>query len=216
MVRALLDGRKTQTRRILKATEDGFEAPKIQRGDRLWVRENWRVGAWDIKPGGGIAVDYIADSHARKEWLGGSGIPDEQFSRLVKQSQADASKAGRPTDFANQFCWKVGESPCRQRPSIHMPRWASRLTLEVTDVRVERLQDITDAGALAEGIEAVKNPFEGYRDYLNPEMDEGIAPRHSFQTLWDSINGPDAWYQNPWLAAYTFTVHRNNIDEVSA
>jgi hypothetical protein len=83
------------------------------------------------------------------------------------------------------------------RPSIHMPRWASRLTLEVTGVKVERLREISEKDALAEGIEP------------------GIWPRSEFVAIWDSIHGmtgPNAWGANPWVYALTFKVHKCNID----
>lgn len=87
------------------------------------------------------------------------------------------------------------------KPSIFMPRTASRITLTVTDVRVERLQDISRGDAMDEGC-----PF--------PNMANGPDPRHWYSELWNSINGDGAWEKNPWVAAYSFTVHLGNIDEV--
>ncbi len=78
------------------------------------------------------------------------------------------------------------------RPSIHMPRWASRITLDITAVRIERLQDISDEDACAEGIECMAgDPECGYRNYLDKTgQDWTLSPRESFQSLWESINGP--------------------------
>ena len=73
------------------------------------------------------------------------------------------------------------------KPSIHMPRWASRITLEITGVRVERLQDISEADAIAEGIEAL------------PMKTRQATPRLDYQALWESINGPESWDENPWV-----------------
>lgn len=227
MVRALLDGRKTQTRRILKkpgwAQDKGWPEsimnemdldgrlvwydkdtgcaaalPLAKPSDRLWVRENWRVGAW-LHHERAIAVDYPADDFARKEWLDVADL--NQHTRLVEQSRADAEKAGLIKSGAEfEYRWSPGDSPCRTRPSIHMPRWASRLTLNVTDVRVERLQIISRGDAMQEGCP-------------HPNMQDGPNPVDWFRGVWSDINGPGAWDQNPWVVAYTFTVKKRNIDQ---
>ena len=92
----------------------------------------------------------------------------------------------------------------RLRPGMFMPRWASRLTLTVTDVRVKRLQDISETDAKAEG--AMLEYGEG----------ANIGHRRAFELVWKHINGPGAWEANPWFAAYTFTVERRNIDLAKA
>lgn len=90
----------------------------------------------------------------------------------------------------------------RLRPSIHMPRRAARLTLVVTEIKVERLQDISEADARAEGVEPILAPPDG-----------GSAPYiEGFRSLWDSINGLNAWDKNPWVAAVRFVPHLRNID----
>lgn len=232
MVRALFDGSKTQTRRIMKPqpapsvkrawdNRDGtwsieqpvlnelfprpdFIPPKTKVGCRLWVRENWRVGAW-LHHERAIAVDYPADDFARKEWLDVADL--DQHTRLVEQSRADAEKAGLIKSGAEfEYRWSPGDSPCRTRPSIHMPRWASRLTLTVTDVRVERLQDISKEDALAEGVHPDLCPDEPRKVFADN------MPAHLFGMLWESINGVGSWDQNPWVVAYTFTVMKRNID----
>src|SRR5690606_34593004 len=117
----------------------------------------------------------------------------------------------------------------KTRVSIFMPRWASRLTLTVTDVRVERLQDCSEEDAIAEGVETdLWDMAPVARDYSRPDghfvgWDIGILPpntsvdadrvgRESYRTLWDSINGAGAWEANPWVVAVTFTVEQRNID----
>ena len=191
MVNAILDGRKTQTRRIVKPTKDrngsGCQlapceiagevnggdyalCPYGQPGDRLWVRENFLylmhgdVTAGDIK--------YCASIDSR--------------------SAAGSKNPG--------YWW-------RKRPSIHMPRWASRITLEIVSVRVERLQDISEADAMAEGIEPPENGT--YRDYgVKLEDNEGYdyckTVVDSYRTLWQQINGPDSWDANPWVWVVEF------------
>jgi hypothetical protein len=179
MVRALLDGRKTQTRRILRPPygtleyrPDGTWRPictKFFPGDRLYVREAFSYEAMDIDRNGFMPPWYWAD--------------------------------GNPTsgDFT------------RPKPSIHMPRWASRLTLTVTDVRVQRLKDISETDAEAEGV----NPC--LCGHQCPDGEHGgccamYDPVEAYRSLWNSLHGPDAWDANPWVCAVTFTVRRGNID----
>ena len=90
------------------------------------------------------------------------------------------------------------------RYPIHMPRWASRLTLTVTDVRVQRVQEISEDDARSEGFGSLITTV----DKLGPS----ITARDGFREIWNSIHGPGAWDANPWVAAISFTVHRCNID----
>ena len=179
MVRAILDGRKTQTRRKMKpakakrpkrwliddAAVNGLVCPYGQPGDMLWVREAWRVHkSYDVlnaarvygAMGGDVAycVDYLATP--------------------------------RNEDF-----WGRG------RPSIHMPRWASRITLRITDVRVERLQAISEDDARAEGC-----PYPP--EWAGRFMDRDETAKTWFKSIWNTINGPGAWDANPWVWAISF------------
>jgi hypothetical protein len=225
MVRAMLEGRKTMTRRVVKLRNDAdvvvtngrvwkparvdydgyVDCPYGRPGDRLWVRENWRVGAWNENDGT-VAIDYLADSWSRREWLNIKNDPDgEKFNRLWIQSTDDAEKVyGRIEDFS----WEPGNSPCRVRPSIHMPREFARIVLEITDARVERLQDISETDAKAEGVEHVV-VGSGWRRYCDPDSEEaGVPPcadaRSSFASLWAHINGEKSWRENPWVWAISF------------
>lgn len=195
MVRALLEGRKTQTRRVLKVqppescTFAGFysvpltgafqcrlqgnETLHTQKigyapGDRLWVRETWaKVG------------DEQDDIHA---------CPDMRIPAYYRADMVDPERQ-------------------RWRPSIFMPRWASRLTLAVTDVRVQRLQDISEDDARAEGVEP----------YTPTCPDDDTPAADAFMDLWDSLNADRApWDSNPWICAVSFVVHKCNIDHVGA
>lgn len=227
MVRAILEGRKTMTRRVVKggrflyssspdgeiACENGvacfyidddhyryIKCPCGQPGDRLWVREAWRVGAWD-ESDGCIAIDYMADGFYRKY----VDVPDPvYFDKLWIQSANDAEKALGKRD---RYEWGHGESPCRIRPSIFMPRWASRITLEIMSVRVERLQDISEDDAEEEGVEiAGFDQLFGcpyHKNYLGGEPFYcGLT--ESFKSLWESINGPGSWEANPWVWVIEF------------
>jgi hypothetical protein len=118
------------------------------------------------------------------------------------------------------------------RPSIHMPKRASRLTLIVTGYRIERLHDIDEAGAIAEGVEEVSAkwppneaddfegaPYPSYADYgpnANGCFAGPGAARLSYMKLWNAINGPDAWAANPWVEVTSYTPHLCNIDRMAA
>ena len=208
MVRALLDGRKTQTRRVLKplprrtiffdpqkAGADQFQEPHYATGDRLWVRE-----AFTTCEKHKFMIAYRADGECGAWCWDGDGKPIFIHHGHV----LEASPRGQ---------WGFARYGGRWRSPIHMPRWASRLTLTVTDARVQRLQEISEADAAAEGCEAT-----GWRPtYGNPDnagFEESIPAKDAFADLWNSLHGPGAWEANPWVAAYTFTVQRGNIDAI--
>lgn len=207
MVRAIFDGRKTQTRRVARLTSAGyvkepgghrrwhpgdpdarFACPCGAPGDRLWVRETW--GLYDTQPSdgpSGATVFYRATDENR---------------RVLRYQ-----------------LW---------RPSIHMPRWASRITLEVTGVRVERLQDITEEDAYSEGVDActtvktwlcVGRDGTTYEMFAEPDAETRaelhtwlpVAPvtyvtaRREFSRFWDTINSKRApWASNPLVWAVEF------------
>lgn len=210
MVRALLDGRKTQTRRVIKPQPPDevvrhcwYDAPvygftkdhdvtgdwhKVRllgyKGDSLLVREAWRTQeAFDD-----LSPKQIMDEF-EEEW-GAPSIPTFY-------------EADHKCDDHSIELWQQSQ-PGRLRASMHMPRCASRLTLIVTDVRVQRLQEISEEDALAEGIERIRYPEPG----------EWGWPQRKYAELWNSINGAGAWEKNPWVAAYSFEVIKANIDEV--
>lgn len=172
MVRALLDGTKTQTRRIVKPRKDRdigcamapcelagevnggeYRNAYCQPGDRLWVRETFVKIDGQTQPW--IETDY------RATYNHGDRLGD---SLGIKK---------------------------RWTPAIHMPRAASRITLEVTGVRAERLQAVNRGDAMAEGC-----PF--------PNMAHGDDPRQWFRDMWQQINGPASWDANPWVWVVEF------------
>lgn len=214
MVRAMLDGRKTRTRRVLTPQPIGHVAaqPLISfnhgvaefslgpddrkpngdliwrrlpsEGDRFWVRETWAVGR---------IYDGVKPRHINPQ-----GIP--QFCG-VRYAATDE---------------RLG---IKDRPSIHMPRWASRITLTVTDMRVQRLQDLSEDDAIAEGLIAYRfdDPDGETRrrwhwlDDVERE-DAHYLARDAFAALWNSLNGDGAWEANPWVVETTFQLGRHNID----
>lgn len=170
-------------------------------GDLLWVRETWRIGAWDENCGE-ICVDYRADNFSRKEWL---QIPEsdavgnsEMFERFWYQSCDDATKAGIEPDENGQYDWDAGASPCRWRPSIHMPKVACRLWLKVKAVRVERVQEISGEDAIAEGWPRHLDPF--------PLVNAPDKAQQWFRRLWDSLNAKRgrSFESNPWTWVVEF------------
>lgn len=192
MIRALLDGRKTQTRRIIAnvsadnciplqkqtKTKDGIythvmDAPQYglcpfgQVGDRLWVRETWQ----------GPLVD---EEHFEDYRANADKFQTPEFCEYA------ADGGARP-----EFCDLDDNVRQGWRPSIHMPRWASRILLEIIAVRVERLNDISEKDAKAEGA-----PTElcliGEKHFLG------------FRTLWKSIYGEESWNANPWVWVIEF------------
>ena len=172
MVRAILGGNKTQTRRIVEEKFYGRavaaellakHCPYGQPGDRIWVRETYRVH--------GKATDVatlVYRASVRNSWT-------EQTHRV-------------PVEVCNK---PVSE---KWTPSIHMPRWASRILLEITDVRVERLHDMSEADAKAEG--ATPATYK-----ITPS--EAVY-RVGFGDIWRSIYGQDNWLSNPWVWVIEF------------
>lgn len=194
MVQAILSGRKTQTRRIIKLDhERGFQNPVVrgragevssvkfglshmlcplgQPGDQLWVRETWQ----------GPLVDY-----------------DEAYSMF---------KDPKPYQKVENCVYRADGGPCPEftdadddlrqgwRPSIHMPRWASRINLLITGVRVERLNDISQEDAKSEG--CCYGRGGGVPDLA-------VSPADHFPTLWESIYGIKSWAANPWVWVIEF------------
>ncbi|WP_282372967.1 hypothetical protein [Pseudomonas sp. PS02290] len=210
MVRAILEGRKTVTRREVKkrAALDclaaGFEpaflalpgnadmCPYGQPGERLWVRETWGVISHDFDEHGNM-VDWKPDrpASAIREMRFGQGY---YSGHVIYRADGEATWAGDDDGGGDdRSAWK---------PSIHMPRIASRILLEITAVRVERLQDITYEEAVAEGV---------HRDSacrMWTATDEGGACRKypvlAFRDLWSGINGAEAWDANPWVWVVEF------------
>jgi hypothetical protein len=210
MVRALLDGSKTQTRRIIKAdpgpywnpvvglynptviTNGGYEAPGPeifgasdetmgrkfpygQPGDRLWVRESWyQRGQWRLPA--------WPDADADDSYWSGDGC-------TIKFSATDE----KPVNEGRSWVW-------RHRPSIHMPRWASRILLEIVSVRVERLNEISEPDARAEGAKHYEPTNHlSHGGWSHDEWQVHETAKASFEKLWERINGASSWNANPWV-----------------
>ncbi|HHN8524161.1 MULTISPECIES: hypothetical protein [Klebsiella pneumoniae complex] len=236
MVRALLDGRKTQTRRIMKPQPEpcprgghwwpsnvfktmlhveeemqngkggwgglaGDACPFGDVGDRIWVRETWAtLGNED-----GCCVD----------WEGNLCKGDERSAARIYRASCEQ----RPGDYGlwsipDDAYWKPHTKEHKfegaWRPSIHMPRWASRILLEITDVRVERLNAINEHDAQAEGVAKLRGGF--WKHYQPGWTQHQLSARDSFVTLWKSIYGDESWNSNPWVWVIKF----KRIEELTA
>ena len=193
MVNALLAGRKTQTRRLMPHQETLKVAySPIVSGIRIFnYAGEEEISRPPHAPGDRLWV--------REAFIGPYAYEVNEYP---------------PRDWGNKPIWFPADGPVpdkfagqfwhRARPSIHMPRWASRITLTVTDVRVQRLQEISEADAVAEGVDAIT--------MVDVPRQAAMSRRSDFAAIWNSLHGPGAWDANPWVAAYTFEVHRCNID----
>ena len=207
MVRAILDGRKTQTRRPIKwkqtrfteigEREDGSKWPWSEDaehacdfwhpcpfgavGDRIWVRETWAEA--------------------------GASAPDLKLYRANYPEHVPSIYENVPP--AKEIHWT---------PSIHMPRWASRILLEITDVRVERLNAISEEDAQCEGVHtevwdqtvvarnyaAIDEFFQFWSEDMPHYVEMNQLYRSSFRSLWESIYGAENWQANPWVWVISF------------
>lgn len=188
MVQAILEGRKSQTRRIIKPQpigdqssglvfykkfhfegtnwqEEILKIAKFQMGDIMWVRETWQYS------------DDLNDPYLYKQKYQEEYLPEHH----------------------GEMKWK---------PSIFMPKDACRIFLKVTKVRIERLQDITEEDAKAEGVFYYGDETLDYMNYMhdNKHFDDWgvMTAKHSFETLWEKINSKESWKENPWVFVYDF------------
>lgn len=225
MVRAILDGRKTQTRRIMKNQPAGdypdtpalirsvdggfqwyghygessiFNCPFGAVGDRIWVRETWGVVSHELDEDGRI-----------QPWS-----PDRPATAIHEMPFGNGYYSGHAIYAADgEFTWgdDDGYEDGRScwKPSIHMPRAACRILLEVTGIRVERLNSISQEDAQAEGM-----ALTGWRPtYSDPDSGGDVwTPYDNFAQLWESIYGEESWKTNPWVLVIEFKVVPNVQD----
>lgn len=219
-VRAILDGRKTMTRRVVnpkykqdefgfnvctnketgeqwveKADEDGgdFEdgtrivlCPYGKVGDRLWVREEWKPGAWSND--GRVAIDYRASPElTHTPWI----CMEDQADNYIPRWLNEISEIGLIPNQDGRYEWEPGKSPFKWKRAMYMPRFASRIILEITDIRVERVQDITEEDALKEG-------FHNYGT--------DVDTLDAFCEVWQKLNAKRGypWESNPLVWCLEF------------
>jgi hypothetical protein len=185
MIRAILDGQKTQTRRIVKPQPPGgYHIDTCHYNDTGWA-------FW-------VSADDHAGTCTCKNLKQPYGSPGDRL--WVRETWAPAEWP--PTGVFAVYRADEGMFASQWKPSIHMPRWASRITLEVVSVRVERLQAISKKDAIAEGWGGWHNSTV---DGDDPDC-AGNGPRTWFKKLWHSINGPGSWDANPWVWVVEFKV----------
>lgn len=230
MVRAILDRRKTQTRRVIKPQPDpdtaldiGMFCPSIvlrdgtleagekvfgvhsrdgdygakcpwRVGDRIWVRETWASDTKHVVAykAGAECGAWFGNGAGGRIWMHHGYVLESPDYRLIP------SEKPRKT-------FGLGHYGGKWRPSIHMPRWASRITLEVTGVRVERLRDISEEDAKAEGVEPYRCPqADALMNAVGSKM-QPIPYTSGFANLWNSIAKPgETWDANPWVWVIEF------------
>lgn len=200
MVRALLDGRKTQTRRPVKVPEKSQKMRSMRGG--VWLPNAVGEDVWINSPYG-VPGDRI--------WVRETGWQRPPRTPKMMREGADTwERYYYDADGLDEVDHKEFKAwGFKRRPAIHMPRWASRITLEITEVRVERVQEISEADALAEGIKhshraiTAAHAVPCFWDYLRNEP-QYTDPRSSYSSLWEFIYGPGSWDADPWVWVYSF------------
>lgn len=218
MVRAILDGTKTQTRRVVKPQP--FWSHYLQ---PMWGKSPGRNPVefgekWLWREVGPDYPDGESDDRRCKFgvpgdrlWVKETFAPRDEQAMNEKDKEHIFYRADYETKYESDGLWK---------PSIYMPRWASRITLEITGIRVERLQDISEADSNAEGLETVSaGNFGAWKNYrfktshprrgtvLTDEEHRLVGyqcPVRSYRSLWEHINGLDSWATNPWVWVIEF------------
>ena len=187
MVRAVLAGLKTKTRRPLKPQPDegrkgSFSCPFGQVGDRLWIRETFCL---EHQVESDQPPPFTDGRPIRWEFAGMESDPEGADSMWLQPHY----RATDPTPELSYY-GSEEEPTVRWKSSIHMPRWASRITLEITEIRVERVQEITEEEAISEGF----------------FPDDGVSEVYCFSEAWDSLYAKKGlgWYANPWVWVLTF------------
>ncbi|HBK4816020.1 hypothetical protein [Enterobacter asburiae] len=201
MVRAILDGRKTQTRRIMKVQPDTPEFG-LRRIIESSIANEIGMYFWSQEDARGIKArskqffcpfgDVGDRIWVRETWAeAGASAPDLTLYRANYPAHV-------PTHYENV----PPAEDVRWTPSIHMPRWASRILLEITDVRVEQLKSISEEEARSEGVAQLREGF--WKHYQPGWTQHQLSARGSFATLWESIYGFGEWDRNPWVWVIEF------------
>ena len=233
MVRALLEGRKTQTRRTCP------QPPKecgitYMLGNQSWLPvekrspirrtfEAWGGDLYHNRPEGHMCGSFeilprwqIGDLLYVRETCSAT-VTHDALNAVRYEADQNWHVIDDTKEVADQWLelYRYRGGLGATVPPIHMPRWASRLTLEVTDVRVERVQDIGEEDAKAEGAEYLTTPCDHPRHTCEEIGCAGIGYRLGFADLWHSLNEKRGfgWNTNPWVVALIFTVHKQNVDE---
>lgn len=205
MVRALLDGSKTQTRRVVKPQPERRSIADV--GSMLGFKKRHGEGFW-LWPNAKdrIIAECPFGQSGDRLWVRESLSYDAEYGHYYVASRPRVYLCSRFDNKEEETGYSYEmDMACRAIPSIHLPRKYSRITLEIIDVRVERLQDISEADALADGIKQYRGALRWVR-YLDAMTGEAIhnTARDAYRALWESINGPGSWDANPWVWVVEF------------
>ncbi|RVC47604.1 hypothetical protein EN781_00260 [Mesorhizobium sp. M4A.F.Ca.ET.090.04.2.1] len=229
MVRALLASTKSQTRRVLKPQPPSWatfcQQPTMLNALHQWVPSGlWAWSEEEKKPPSKLRrwpVDAAGDHY----WLNPRYAVGDRLYVREEYSFCHSWAGVPPRDVipaAPVWCWADGNPSdgdwTKPKPGMHMPRWASRLTLTVTDVRVQQLQAISETDAIAEGCPVSTVPGTIGHPLCQVGFNEMGTPIFWYRKLWNSLNESRGfgWNANPWVIAVSFTVERCNIDAVPA
>ena len=193
LIKAIQAGRKTQTRRIIRSPYQEFGHITSQ-----------GYGNWEDRTGQTFRCPYgwTGDLLWVRETWGTNTVDHHTKPSLLPETTRIWYKA----DYKNDFDFHAW------RPSIFMPKWASRITLEIAKIRVEQVQDISVDDAIAEGIKQISNDRHwAWRDYTGNGL--RLSPKMSFETLWDSINDKRGypWSSNPWVWVIEFELREESV-----
>lgn len=184
MIHALLANRKSQTRRLTSSRWLSLNE-RLEEGQPCWL---WVREAWRL-----------------------DSLTVESAGVVFRASPSDLPRKILTSTLANAKLTSAREG---WRSPLHMPRWASRLTLELLDIRVQKLQELSEADAIAEGVERAPGG-NGWRNYQSPASDRPFdKPVDSYRSLWLTLHGGEAWSQNPVIVAIRFRTHARNVDEL--
>ncbi len=241
MVQAILEGRKTMTRRVVPLKDHSLEffgsqigdpkrngtlgfgndnlifeliKPKYQVGDVLWVREAWRLTGWNFNLGR-MTIEF-ADGLIN---ICPAYDPNEDSMWLLDQVEALESKGIIESSTSEPDAFIFTDKNHPWKPSIHMPKVAARIWLRITNIKVERLHDISEESIKAEGVQISVNAETGGVCFVisSPNRAWEFFEREGENTsykyffafwaeLWVSINGRESWETNPWVWAISFEV----------
>lgn len=197
MVEAILDGRKTQTRRIVKQLENETNNNTSYRLANI-------IDRFSLE-----SIPQIVEAHKPDEWHSKYPNPNPIICKYGQEGDIlwvrETWATGKHGTDGTEYLYKAGSDDYFQdkwKPSIHMPKEACRLRLKIKSIRIERLQEISEQDAIAEGIELIGNR---YKQYLQTRLDKTVEnPIYSYMTLWESINGIGSWEKNLYVWVIEF------------
>lgn len=202
--------------------EEGSEVivcPHGLPGDRLWLQEDWRIESF--MPDEPLLFGYRDGGTMLESPRAGTEDYEAWYERICIESTDDAEYAFKrrlvDKDSEDYYTWYTGHSPCRWRYPLYMPRWASRITLLITDVRIERLQEITRTEAHDEGVKQImvaispSRVIPRYKNYMTATGSGVASAIESFASFWEFTNKSNySWNHNPWVFAIGFKVLESN------